>query len=299
MWNVTRTAASLVLRQARCGPAVAHHQLHALPCVQTRAMSFQKRKKKAMKQAAAKSRPRDTSAKMKVLNQEMQSTQHVELDSLGVVADHWVPIPSEHKASLFSLEGLKQRWEHLKKRARSTMSVGVIRRYDKSWKPVPFAKDVQSMLVDVQTLLSEASRSHVPLRLQDKLTAQALSAMKQQAQTPHVWEFVEEVERPRIVNVFTFPIDQKTNYYSQVTVRVHIKQRYAPVGKPLEERDVVDYVVLEKRIVAPNSKWRICSKIVPLFLLPPEEQARQVKEHEERLERQRKLQEKAKKLEDK
>ena len=165
--------------------------------------------------------------------------------------------------------------------------------------------------------------------------------MKQQAQTPHVWEFVEEVERPRIVNVFTFPIDQKTNYYSQVTVRVHIKQvftlplrpfffspvvplhvpvhsvlllffltpllpllplllqRYAPVGKPLEERDVVDYVVLEKRIVAPNSKWRICSKIVPLFLLPPEEQARQVKEHEERLERQRKLQEKAKKLEDK
>ena len=50
MWNVTRTAASLVLRQARCGPAVAHHQLHALPCVQTRAMSFQKRKKKAMKQ---------------------------------------------------------------------------------------------------------------------------------------------------------------------------------------------------------------------------------------------------------
>ena len=52
-------------------------------------------------------------------------------------------------------KGLKQRWEHLKKRARSTMSVGVIRRYDKSWKPVPFAKDVQSMLVDVQTLLSE------------------------------------------------------------------------------------------------------------------------------------------------
>eukprot|EP01147_Barroeca_monosierra_P007639 gene7639-589_t len=227
-------------------------------------------------------------AKMAALSKEIQETQHMELDSLGMVVDPWVPIPREHRASLFSLEGLKQRWEHIKKRVRATLSVGVVRRYDKTWKPVQFAETVQNNLIQVQEALSEASREFKPLHLHDYITAQALTSMKQQSRIPHIWEFVDAVERPRVVHVTAFPIDKKDNYYGQVTVRVHLRQRFAPVGQAPEERDIVDYVVLEKRIVAPQTPWRICSKILPLFLMPKDEQKRlQAEQHRKLKEKER------------
>lgn len=34
-------------------------------------------------------------------------------------------------------------------------------------------------------------------------------------------------------------------------------------GHPAEPRDVVDYVVLERHIVSPNSSWRVAGKLPP------------------------------------
>lgn len=39
-----------------------------------------------------------------------------------------------------------------------------------------------------------------------------------------MWEFVKEIERPRIVNARVAPLTTKDNLYGQVVVRLHTQQ---------------------------------------------------------------------------
>eukprot|EP00055_Hartaetosiga_balthica_P003546 m.8156 g.8156 ORF g.8156 m.8156 type:complete len:280 (+) comp3033_c0_seq1:91-930(+) len=276
---------SLLLLSSRCCGAVTAPSYVTSPMlvgrkgcvplpqvVQHMSMSYQKRKKKALAKQMQGRQMIAPESKAKAVQEEMIKGQHLQLDSLGQIADAWVPIPSEHRASIFSLQGIRQRWEHLRKIARTTFSIAVIRRKDKEFKPIPFAQQIQENLVKLQADMSSASRSGIKFDFKDTVTAQALSQLQKESRRRHFWEFVAEVERPRVVAAFTFPVETKENLFAQVTVQLNLRQKYGLEGQPLLEKDVTEFVVAEKSLVDPKAKWRICAKIIPPFLLPPTQQ---------------------------
>jgi len=86
-----------------------------------------------------------------------------------------------------------------------------------------------------------------------------------------VWELVEEMERPRVVNARVATFDSKDSLLAQVVVRMHTKQILAlynsvgtlTKGHPTRPRDVIDYVVFERLLAKPQSRWRIATKLPP------------------------------------
>lgn len=46
---------------------------------------------------------------------------------------------------------------------------------------------------------------------------------KQYREDKHQWEFVQEIERPRVVHMVAVNVEDKKNYWAQVTVRLHLE----------------------------------------------------------------------------
>ena len=105
---------------------------------------------------------------------------------------------------------------------------------------------------------------------------------------------MKQIDRPRIVHACIVPILTKEDLFAQITVRINARQvghkavyfyllyllvliynlliqlfgvrhRFGKLlrGDDEKERDVIDYVVLERHIVEPLSVWRVCGKVAP------------------------------------
>lgn len=106
--------------------------------------------------------------------------------------------------------------------------------------------------------------------MRELLTDDANMALRQQFRMRHKWEFVKELERPRVVHVTSFPVEDKANIWAQVTVRVHLRQILALYnnaggivkGSETDPVDVVEYIVLERHVVNKDAKdWKIAGKL--------------------------------------
>eukprot|EP00051_Salpingoeca_urceolata_P012195 m.151257 g.151257 ORF g.151257 m.151257 type:complete len:269 (+) comp17406_c0_seq4:95-901(+) len=179
--------------------------------------SFRDRKKRVMKKAMAQANERQEDDIDIPELKEMRLAR----DSTGVIADPWVPKLPSDRPSLFSTEGLKYRWQALKKAYRSTISVGIMRFSKcKDFRPDTFAPFGQEMFVAMQEALARQDKH----ALRDYVTADAYLTLKKQFPGKHDWVFVEELERPRVVHVNLFPVENKDNLFAQVTVRFKIRQ---------------------------------------------------------------------------
>eukprot|EP00049_Salpingoeca_infusionum_P024671 m.16623 g.16623 ORF g.16623 m.16623 type:complete len:299 (-) comp7148_c0_seq1:204-1100(-) len=283
---VSRTAAALAT--GRMPAALSGTTLAPVLGTQTgRWLSYQARKKKALKQMK-KQQPPPTMKQRQRMQKEMQQHVHTELDSLGMIVDPWVPVPPAYKESIFSLQGIKARFQHLRKRIVSIISASQIKRSDKGWNPVVFAQTIQDAYIDVNTRLSKlslgAGTTEDDEQLKSNLTVQAYHALKQHfKQRPHTWEFMGQVERPTVVHINAFPINGKTNMYAQVAVRVNLTQKLKFGNKPAgEQQDVEEYLIVERHLANPQSTWRISAKLTPLFKMAPEEREKVLAAYAER-----------------
>ncbi|XP_062520114.1 large ribosomal subunit protein mL45-like [Corticium candelabrum] len=109
-------------------------------------------------------------------------------------------------------------------------------------------------------------------KLQELMTENAYQSVKKQCTDKQlVWKFVKQIVSPRIVDARIEPVLTKETLFAQITVRINARQLFGVrhrFGKLLrgddwKERDVIDYVILERHIVEALSVWRVCGKVAP------------------------------------
>jgi large subunit ribosomal protein L45 len=191
--------------------------------------------------------------------------------SLNRLLFEHAPLEKKDRAPISSKLGRSQRWADSKESLSTLYSIATIRRKLRKvdpYLPIEFARRVQDMFV--------ATNAALQGRMKEKLrmltTENALNSLKSEFDDKHfVWELVEEVERPHVLVAKVAPMTTKDNLFAQVVVRIHTQQVLAVYdksgrlyrGHPTEPRTVVDYVVMERHIVDPNSSWRIAGKLMP------------------------------------
>ena len=103
---------------------------------------------------------------------------------------------------------------------------------------------------------------------------------------------MKQIDSPRIVDARIEPVLTKEKLFAQITVRINARQvghkavylldlivliynlliqlfgvrhRFGKLlrGDDWKERDVIEYVVLERHIVEALSVWRVCGKVAP------------------------------------
>jgi large subunit ribosomal protein L45 len=165
-------------------------------------------------------------------------------------------------------------WETFRKKVVCTYSMGKIRSRIKPFKAVDFARTAQEMFFEVNEALAKNNKQ----RLQELMSENAYQSVRREfSDKSLVWKFVKEVERPRIVHARIIPVLTKENLFAQVTVRVNaaqifgVQHRFGKLirGNDKTERNVIDYVVVERHIVEPSSSWRICGKVAPERVATP------------------------------
>lgn len=91
-----------------------------------------------------------------------------------------------------------------------------------------------------------------------------------------VWNLIQFLEAPRIVQIRGQDLMDRSNLFAQVTIRLYTQQTLAVYdrfgrlmhGSESTVKDVLEYVVFEKHITNPNSNWRIHGKIIPEWSAP-------------------------------
>ena len=238
--------------------------------------SFRERKKKYQKAQEKEQRLRRGSgpgANTPTRKEMIATREHMPPRvSPGVIADPWLPLEPADKPSLLSLStaGWRYAYERFRKRVSATVSVAAVKRSIKGWSAIEFGPEAQALFVRTQDALARGPEGKA--ELYHLVTDTAYSALTRQfGGQRHTWELVEELERPQVVHVAAFPVEEKSNLYAQITVRFHTRQRLAVydaagrvvMGDEVEPRDVLDFVVFERHIAKEPAKssWQICGKV--------------------------------------
>lgn len=215
---------------------------------------------------------------------------------IGRLIDPYIPLEPVQRPSLFSTDGLKYRWNHIKKTLRSLVGVAVIKRKKIPFQAMEFAEDAQVQFVQAMYALQADDKLALRNTCTDDTALQLRADYRKK--NKFSWDFIrtvnrtlmidalgcvfvesffssfllishvpacfvvaDQVERPRVIHTSTFAVGEKgqEQYFAQVTVRFHTKQ--AING---ETRDMVDYVVFERFLeAAMDGKWLMCGKVKP------------------------------------
>lgn len=169
------------------------------------------------------------------------------------------------KPSVFSSEGLKERWQVAKQAVSSTMSVMHIKKQEIPFVAVDFAKEGQASVIQMYKAMAGGQKEELRGLVTPDLFFQLRASTKSGFKT-----FEGEVERPKVefVQAIGDPND-KDHQVFQVTVRIHVK--IATDGG--EAVPTVSFPVFERVCIKGKDlgEWVICgflesaqSKLAPL-----------------------------------
>ncbi|XP_065839439.1 large ribosomal subunit protein mL45-like isoform X2 [Oscarella lobularis] len=223
---------------------------------------------KAKKRAAVIEAARKRGDLDKFTIRQANMERPITLKSVGQIVNEYTPPEKEYRKSLITKAGWIQRWESLKMKLITTYSIGIIKRYVKPFKVIPFAKEAEKLYCEANSALAQNDKK----ALLELTTENAYQTLRKEYPNQRIsWKFVETLSRPRVVHARVAPLLTKENYFAQVTVRLHTKQILAVYdqlhrlvqGDEHNARNVVDYVVMERHIVEKGTPWRICGKVIP------------------------------------
>lgn len=143
-----------------------------------------------------------------------------------------------------------------------------IKEYDSQFTTKDFAVRAQEIFIEAHSCLAQFNKE----KLHSLVTERCYPEMTRgnRYKTIH-WHFVESLEPPRVVHARCPDMVSKGNLYGQVTVRMHSRQTLAiydrfgrlMLGDEQQPKDVLEYLVIERHLVNPYSRWRLHGKIVP------------------------------------
>lgn len=131
-----------------------------------------------------------------------------------------------------------------------------------------FAHDSLKLYIKAHELLAENKTDE----LLNYVTEFAYPVMTFQREYKSIkWNFIKTNEDPKVIQMRTHHLIEKTNMFAQITVRFNTRQilaiydrfGYLIYGSDAIVKDVLEYVVFEKNLSDYNGKWRLHSKIIP------------------------------------
>nr|XP_006821245.1 PREDICTED: 39S ribosomal protein L45, mitochondrial-like [Saccoglossus kowalevskii] len=208
---------------------------------------------------------------MKQPTKSSYTDRQIIISCTGDIFQPYVPPEGDGKSTPLSTEGAKQRLERLKHVGFSTVDLRKIRKFDPEFNTKDFAKQAQHIFIKAHSALQDPTwfpiyenmhLSHDAL-LQDMVWGFKYKTVR--------WNWVESIEKPRVVHIRCTDMISKGNTYAQATVRFHSKQtlaiydRFGRImqGSETSPKDVLEYVVFEKHLMDKYGSWRIHGKIVP------------------------------------
>lgn len=201
------------------------------------------------------------------MNKERAMDRPMFIDSPGVIFSDYLPI---RRFFILTPSGIKERWNAFKNGLWTIYSLVHVRKHCKPFKLKEFAKQAQEIYIDVNKSLISKDKQ----KLQDLATSSVYLSLRNLYFSPDKnlhWRYVSTVTRPKVVHVRANPVENKTNLFAQITVRIHSKQVMAVKdkhgrrikGSDKEVREVIDYVVFERHLSNKYGKWRVCGKLFP------------------------------------
>uniref|UniRef100_A0A3Q3KJQ9 Large ribosomal subunit protein mL45 n=2 Tax=Mastacembelus armatus TaxID=205130 RepID=A0A3Q3KJQ9_9TELE len=184
------------------------------------------------------------------------------------VFDPYVPPEGDARLSTLSKEGLKQRTEQIRQTATSQLAIRKIKEHDSDFTTKDFAERAQEIFIEAHNALTQFNKE----KLHSLVTERCYPEMTRGNRYKTIrWNFVESLEPPRVVHARCPDMVTKGNLYGQVTVRMHSKQTLAiydrfgrlMLGSEEQPKDVLEYLVIERHLINPYSRWRLHGKIVP------------------------------------
>ncbi|KAM7008984.1 large ribosomal subunit protein mL45 [Tautogolabrus adspersus] len=184
------------------------------------------------------------------------------------IFDPYIPPEGDARLSALSKEGLKQRTEQIRQSAASQLAIRKIKEHDSEFTTKGFAEQAQEIFIEAHNALAQFNKE----KLHSLVTERCYPEMTRGNRYKTIrWRFVESLEPPKVVHARCPDMVSKGNLYGQVTVRMHSKQTLAiydrfgrlMLGSEEHLKDVLEYLVIERHLVNPYSRWRLHGKIVP------------------------------------
>ncbi|PIK55606.1 putative 39S ribosomal protein L45, mitochondrial [Apostichopus japonicus] len=186
----------------------------------------------------------------------------------GDFFEPYIPPEGDGKASTLSKEGAKQRIDRVKNIGVTQMAVRKIRQFQPEFQTSEFAWKAQQIFIDAHNNLQNFDKNTLHSLVTEKCYPEMVSGFRYRTIR---WNFIESLEKPRVVHVRCTDMMTKGNVYAQVTVRMLSRQTLAiydrfgrlEVGSEDTPKDVLEYIVLEKHLPSRYGAWRLHGKIVP------------------------------------
>ncbi|XP_077993647.1 large ribosomal subunit protein mL45-like [Glandiceps talaboti] len=190
------------------------------------------------------------------------------ISSTGDIFQPYVPPEGDGKSTTLSTEGVKQRTERLKHIGVSTFDLRKIRKHEPEFSTKDFPIEAQDIFIRAHNALQHFDKTILHQLVTEKCYPDIVRGFRYKTIR---WNWLESIEKPKVVHVRCSDMITKGNTYGQVTVRFHSKQTLALYdrfgrlmqGSETTPRDVLEYVVYEKHLTSSYGTWRIHGKIIP------------------------------------
>ncbi|CAG9761216.1 unnamed protein product [Ceutorhynchus assimilis] len=203
--------------------------------------------------------------------------QQVSISSTGQVFEPYIPPEGDGKISPITTQGAKQNLQYLEKKGKTMLSVRKIRQYEEEFDAATFCKEATQIYIKTHELMAKNDPDIIKY-----VTERAYPEIIHNTNNKTInWQYIKDIEMPRIVHARHTNVITRDNIFAQVTVRFHTKQilaiydRFGRLmhGSQILAKDVLEYVVFEKHMSNQYGIWRVHDKIVPDWL-PPKEPSR-------------------------
>eukprot|EP00123_Amoebidium_parasiticum_P008000 comp18513_c0_seq1/m.19912 comp18513_c0_seq1/g.19912 ORF comp18513_c0_seq1/g.19912 comp18513_c0_seq1/m.19912 type:complete len:276 (-) comp18513_c0_seq1:505-1332(-) len=195
--------------------------------------------------------------------------QKIPILSLGQLVIESPPFEKDQMKSIFSKDGFGQRWQNFKGMFQSTIGVAIAKRHMKGFKVREFAEQVEQVYIRVNTALATGDSETLKTSVTGNVYLKMIeNGPKRKGKVTPMWKVEQIMERPRMVALRAIQVESAQDTWIQVMVRLHHRQVWNGAFKgfsndnTVTHQEVIEYVVLERHVVDPDSQWLICGKIV-------------------------------------
>ena len=189
------------------------------------------------------------------------------------VVEPYVPPEGDGKANFISKEGAKQSVEFVGKKGKSLIALRKIKQFEDDFSMKNFAETAKEIYINMHTALCDRDEK----LLHTLATESVFPLLMHQTKMKTLrWNFYGSLEPEKVVLMRVENGLDEDDFFGQVTVRFHTQQSLAVYdrfgrliyGSESVLRDVLEYIVFEKRLSNIYGQWRVHEKILPSWIKP-------------------------------
>jgi len=200
--------------------------------------------------------------------------REIDISSSAELREPYVPPEGDGIKSKFSKEGIQENKDRASQWVRTKKAIRKINKIEKDiggFAVEYFCEEAVDIYVQAHEALMDDNLTRIHELVTDNGYYKMVHGLKYKTLR---WKFLHNVEAPKVVHACLFEQGPSGNQFCQVTVRIHSQQSIAiydrfgqlMYGSPEIYRNVLEFVVFEKRVSDTYGVWRMHGKIEPDWL---------------------------------